>query len=450
MSGNINYELLSFEAYLLRVSLPKMMNFLPQWKVATLLTSDGRLLFLTRIVRMFAYGFLSVVLVLYLAQLGLSETRIGILLTLTLMGDTAISFWITTNADRIGRRKMLVAGAVLMVLAGGLFALTRDFILLVIAATIGVISPSGNEVGPFLSIEQAALSQTIPDEMRTRIFAWYNLFGSFATALGALASGALVQGLQNSGMAPLGSYRIIVTGYAAMGLAIGLLFIHLTPSVEISPVPVADRSPAPVQKRFGLHRSRNVVFKLSALFSLDAFAGGFVLQSIVAYWFHVRFNVQPALLGSIFFGANILAGVSALIAARVAARIGLIRTMVFTHIPSNILLILVPLMPNLPLAITVLLLRFSISQMDVPTRQSYTMAVVTPDERSAAAGITGIARTTGASLSPILTGPLLAHSALLSVPFFLSGGLKIVYDLLLYRSFRALKPPEEKTLSEKS
>jgi MFS family permease len=187
-----------------------------------------------------------------------------------------------------------------------------------------------------------------------------------------------------------------------------------------------------------------VVLKLSALFSIDAFAGGFVLQSILAYWFHVRFNVQPAILGSIFFGANILAGLSALTAAWVASKIGLIRTMVFTHIPSNILLILVPLMPNLALAIVLLLLRFSISQMDVPTRQSYTMAVVAPDERSAAAGITGIARTTGASLSPVFTGPLLANAALLNLPFFLSGGLKIVYDLMLYRNFRAIKPPEEK------
>jgi MFS family permease len=177
---------------------------------------------------------------------------------------------------------------------------------------------------------------------------------------------------------------------------------------------------------------------------MDAFAGGFVLQSIVAYWFHLRFGVQPALLGSIFFGANILAGVSALTAAWVSSKIGLIRTMVFTHIPSNILLILVPLMPNLPLAITVLLLRFSISQMDVPTRQSYTMAVVAPDERSAAAGITGIARTTGASLSPVATGPLLANPMLINMPFFISGGIKILYDVLLYRSFKAVKPPEER------
>jgi MFS family permease len=191
-----------------------------------------------------------------------------------------------------------------------------------------------------------------------------------------------------------------------------------------------------------------VVLRLSALFALDALAGGFVMQSLLAYWFHVRFGVEPALLGGIFFGANLLAGLSSLTAARLADRFGLINTMVFTHIPSNVLLILVPLMPNLPLAIGLLLLRFSISQMDVPTRQSYTMAVVSPDERSAAAGVTGVARTVGASLAPVLTGPLLAAPALLSVPLFLAGGLKIVYDLLLYRSFRAHRPPEEKTSHE--
>ena len=393
---------------------------------------------------MFGYGFLSVVLVLYLNQAGLSETQIGLLLTLTLVGDTIISLWLTTNADRIGRRRMLIVGALLMVFAGILFAVTRNFIFLLIAATIGVISPSGYEVGPFLSIEQAALSQIVPDENRTNIFAWYNLVGSFATALGALGGGGLVQALQDSGVSPLGSYRVIVIGYAFIGAMLGGLFTRLSPAVEIQAASDPSQPASAFKTRFGLHRSRRVVLKLSALFSIDAFAGGFVLQSILAYWFHVRFNVQPAILGSIFFGANILAGVSALSAAWVASKIGLIRTMVLTHIPSNILLILVPLMPNLPLAIVMLLLRFSISQMDVPTRQSYTMAVVAPDERSAAAGITGIARTTGASLSPVFTGPLLANAALMNVPFFLSGGLKIIYDLLLYRSFKAIKPPEEK------
>jgi MFS family permease len=406
------------------------------------LTRDGYLLFGTRIARMFAYGFLSVVLVLYLAQVGLKETQIGLLLTLTLVGDTAISLWITTNADRIGRRRMLIAGAGLMLFAGILFVLTRSFTVLLIAATIGVLSPSGYEVGPFLAIEQASLAQIVSHERRTQLFAWYNMIGSFSTATGALCGGGLAQALQSGGVAPVNSYRAVVIGYSLIGLVLGLLFSRLSPVIEAAP---ADIQPA--AKRFGLHRSRKVVFKLAALFSLDAFAGGFVVQAIVSYWFHTRFGVPPGVLGTIFFGANVLAGISALSAAWIASKIGLINTMVFTHIPSNVLLMMVPLMPTLPLAIAALLLRFSISQMDVPTRQSYTMAVVEPDERSAAAGVTGIARTIGASLAPVITGPLLASSALLSLPFFLAGSLKIVYDLLLYRSFRSLKPPEEEESS---
>jgi predicted MFS family arabinose efflux permease len=186
------------------------------------------------------------------------------------------------------------------------------------------------------------------------------------------------------------------------------------------------------------------VLELSALFSLDAFAGGFVVQSFVAWWFYRRFGATPAMLGAIFFGANVLAGISALSAAAIARRIGLVNTMVATHLPSNVLLALVPLMPTLPLAIAVLFLRFSISQMDVPTRQSYTMAVVDPDERSAAAGVTGIARTVGAALAPIAAGPLYASAALASLPFLVAGGLKIAYDLVLWRRFRAVRPPEER------
>jgi MFS family permease len=404
---------------------------------------DSRLLFATRGFRLFAYGFLSVVLMIYLARIGLNETQIGLLFTLTLIGDTAISFWLTTVADRRGRRRMLVIGSLLMVFAGALFAVTDNFLLLLFAATVGVISPSGYEVGPFLSIEQAALSQVVPNEQRTHVFAWYNLLGSFATALGSLFGGGLAQSLQDMGMTPLGSYRTVIVSYAAGGVMLGVLFSRLSRRIEVPPPEGNSVLPEGRGRFFGLHKSRRIVFKLSGLFSLDAFAGGFVLQSIVAYWFHVRFHVRPAALGAIFFGANILAGLSALTAARIASKIGLIKTMVYTHIPSNILLMLVPLMPNLTLAVILLLLRFSISQMDVPTRQSYTMAVVSPDERSAAAGITGIARTTGASLSPVITGPLLAQPSLLSLPFFLSGGLKIIYDLLLYHSFHAAKPPEE-------
>ncbi|MBI5563686.1 MAG: MFS transporter [Chloroflexi bacterium] len=403
------------------------------------LTADGRWLFVTRFTRMFGYGFLSVVLVLYLAQVGLAETSIGLLFTFTLIGDTAISLWLTTRADRIGRRRTLMIGALLMIFAAGLFALTQDFAVLLIAATIGVISPSGHEVGPFLSIEQAALSHIIRPQQRTSIFAWYNLAGSFAAALGALCGGGLAQVLQNSGLSPLDSYRANVIGYGVIGLILAVLFTRLSPTIEVDAHAVS-----PHADWIGLHRSRRVVLKLSALFSLDAFAGGFIVQSFVAYWFYVRFNTEPALLGAIFFGANILAGISALSAARLAKRIGLINTMVLTHLPSNVLLMLVPLMPTLPLAIALLLVRYSISQMDVPTRQSYTMAVVEPDERSAAAGVTGVARTTGAALSPSIAGALLNQSALLSAPFLIAGGLKIIYDLLLYRSFKAIRPPEER------
>ncbi|MGD1147495.1 MAG: MFS transporter [Thermoanaerobaculaceae bacterium] len=397
-----------------------------------MLSHDGRRLFLTRIARLFAYGFLSVVLVLYLVAAGLSEARVGLLLTLTLLGDTAISLGLTTTADRFGRRRTLIAGAGLMLLAGVVFAMTGNFVLLLAAATVGVISPSGNEVGPFLAVEQAALSQVVPGRERTRVFAWYNLVGSFATALGSLAGGALSQGLQGAGVTALGSYRAVVVGYAAFGALLAVLFAGLSRSVEAP----ASAAGAPSTRLFGLYRSRGVVARLAGLFSLDAFAGGFVVQSIVAYWFHLRFAVEPALLGGIFFGANLLAGLSALLAVRVAARIGLVNTMVVTHLPSNVLLFLVPLMPTLPLAVAVLLLRFSISQMDVPTRQSYTMAVVSADERSAAAGVTGVARTSGAALSPAIATPLLANPALMGLPFFLAGGLKIVYDLLLWRSFR--------------
>ncbi len=394
--------------------------------------------------RLFAYGFLAVVLVLYLAQAGLSEASIGLLLTLTLIGDTVISLWLTTRADRFGRRRTLILGTVLMIFAAAFFANTQEFIPLLIAATIGVISPSGNEVGPFLSVEQAALSQIVPDRERTHVFAWYNLVGSFATAFGALCGGGLAQLLQNSGLTPLNSYRAIVIGYGLMGLLLLLMFARLSPKVEALPSPVKPDGGRAGGGVLGLHRSRRVVFKLSALFSLDAFAGGFVVSSFVAYWFNVRYGAEPGALGVIFFAANILAGISALLAARLARRFGLINTMVFTHIPSNVLLILVPLMPTLPLAVLVLLLRFSISQMDVPTRQSYTLAVVDPDERSAAAGVAGVARTTGAAISPSITGALLSYPALLNVPFYLAGGLKIVYDLLLYHRFRTLRPPEER------
>jgi MFS family permease len=406
------------------------------------LDRDGRLLFLTRVLRMFAYGFLAVVLVLYLVALGLDPLTVGAILTLTLVGDTLISLWLTTSADRIGRRRVLIAGSLLMAVAGVVFAITSWVPLLILAATIGVISPTGKEVGPFLAVEQAALSQATPDVRRTPTFAWYNLAGYVATATGALAAGFLSQGLLAAGWSGVDSYRAIVVGYAAAGVLMAVVFWRVGPIVEVAAPDANDG----IARRLGLgDRSRGIVARLSALFALDAFGGGFIPQSLMAYWFHLRFGVEPALLGGIFFAANLLAAVSSLSASRFAARFGLVNTMVFTHLPSNVLLILVPLMPNLALAIAVLLLRFSLSQMDVPTRQSYVMAVVEPGERSAAAGVTGIARTTGAALSPILSAPLVASGGVASIPFFLAGGLKIVYDLLLYRAFRGSEKGRRKT-----
>jgi MFS family permease len=408
------------------------------------LTPDGWLLFGTRCTRLFAYGLLAVVLVLYLSALGLDDTRIGLLLTLTLIGDTAISLWLTTRADRFGRRRTLIIGAILMALAGLVFALTRNFWLLLLAATVGVISPSGKEVGPFLSIEQAALSQTVPDARRTSVFAWYSLVGSLATALGSLAGGTLAELPQFFGRTAAEGYRAVVIAYGALGVLLIMAFWRLSPATEV-PAGNGPQSQEPPQPlHLGLGTSRRVVLHLSALFALDAFGGGFIVDSIVAYWLHLRFAVDPAALGGIFFGANLLAGLSALTAAWLARRIGLVNTMVFTHLPSNFLLLLIPLMPTLPWAAGLLWLRFSISQMDVPARQSYTMAVVRPEERSAAAGVTGVARSVGAALSPLLALVLLGVSSLMSVPFFLAGGVKIVYDLLLLQSFAAVKPPEER------
>ena len=405
---------------------------------------DISLLFATRSLRMFGYGFLAVVLVLYLDALGLTGGEVGVLLALTLLGDAAISLWLTTHADRIGRRRVLVVGAGLMLAAGLVFAATPIYLVLVVAATLGVISPSGNEVGPFLAVEQASLTQLVEPRKRTTFFARYQLAGSLATAVGSLAAGSVAQLAITGGADATDAYRLVIVGYALVGIVLAILFSRVSSSVE---VPAAEQADATIRSRLGLHRSQGVVLRLSALFALDAFAGGFVMQSFIAFWFSQRFGVDPRILGVILFGANILAGLSALAAGPLAARFGLVRTMVFTHLPSNVLLALVPFMPTLPLAAGVLLVRFSISQMDVPTRQSYTMAIVEPDERSAAAGVTGVARSLGVAASPLIAGPLFLTSSFIGAPFVIAGGLKIVYDLLLYRRFQAVRPPEERVAS---
>ena len=289
-------------------------------------------------------------------------------------------------------------------------------------------------------MEQAALSQLVRDEDRTRLFAWYNVDGSIAAALGALGGGWLVQLLESQGVRAVDAYRALLYGYALGGAT--LLRFSSWGFLPAWKQRTSSRQPE-AGRLLGLHRSRRTVLRLSALFALDSFGGGLIVQSMMAYWFYIKFGLDAGAIGSIFFGVNLLAAFSALGAAWLARKIGLLNTMIFTHLPSNVFLMLVPCMPTLPLAVAMLLLQFSTSQMDVPTRQSYTMAVVAPDERSAASGVTTIARSAGAALSPALTGIFLSVPSLMSLPFLLAGGVKIVYDGLLYYSFRKTRPPEE-------
>jgi len=398
------------------------------------LSRDGWLLFATCGVRSFAYGFLSVVLGLYLDAIGLTTTAIGWIFTAALAGGAVMTVVITTVADSFGRKTLLILGAVLMATAGWVFAISNDPLFLTLAAIFGTISPSGKEVGPFLSIEQAILPETTQDQHRTTVFSAYNLIGSLFGAVGALAVGlpSLFSIPQITG------YRFLVWGYVICAVVMMVVFALLSPTIE-------EKAEATSQTRkIGVQRSRSVVAKLAGLFALDAFAGGFIVQSIVAYWFYLRYKTDLNALAGIFFGTNLLAAVSFLAAPAIARRFGLLNTMVFTHLPSNLLLLLIPLMPTLELAVVMLLARNLLSQLDVPTRQSYTMAVVDPDERAASAGILSVARNAGAAIAPIFTGVVLTTPGL-GLPFLFAGGLKIVYDLWIFAVFRKVKPPEEKS-----
>lgn len=395
------------------------------------LTRDGWLLFVMRAVRMFAYGLISVILLFYLAAAGLDPSEQGLLLTLTLFGDTGISLWLVTRADRFGRRRTLLAGAFLMLIAGLVFSTSTGFLVLLVAATIGVISPNGTEVGPFLSVEQAALSEIVAPSQRTMVYAWYHVVGISASALGALTAGQAVAAARQMGLNGIDAYRPVLWAYALAGLVLAVLSSQLQTAIETRAPPSIVNAP----KIWGLHRSRGIVTKLSLLFMFDAFGGGFIMQSIIAYWFHHRFGVSEGQVGQILFAANLLAGGSALLAGRLAKRFGLINTMVFTHLPSNVLLLILPFIPDVRIAIGVLLLRFSISQMDVPTRQAFTMAVVASDERSAAAGVTSVARSMGAAVAPVFSAPLVASMKFAALPFVIAGSIKIVYDLILFAMF---------------
>ncbi len=395
------------------------------------LTPDTRILFVTRAVRTFAYGLLAVILALFLAARGFSDTEIGIVFTLTLVGDALLSLGVGAVADRFGRRRVLVASCVAVVVAGLVFAATDSAIVLTIAAVIGTISPSGAEVGPFLSIEQAAITQEVSDAQRTRVFGFYQLTGSLSNAFGALAGGWIARAVIRHGHRELDAFRVVLLLYAGLGLVMAVLFLRLSPGVE----PRHHH-----RTGVGLHRSRRAVTTLAALFAVDSFGSGLAVQTLLAYWLHRRFDADVGTLGTIFFATNTVAGFSALLSAPIAKRFGLVNTMVWTHIPGNILLIAFPFMPTLGLSVAALLGRFLVAQMDVPARTSYMMAIVDDDERSAASTLANQAKLVGASLGPAAAG-LMGMSA---APFVVAGALKIAYDLSLYRLFRRVRPPEER------
>ena len=388
------------------------------------LTRDGRRLLAARVTRSFAYGFLAVALGSYLGELGFGGVEVGLVLTVALAAAAVSSIAVGLRGDAWGRRRVLMAYAALMVAAGGILLAGPSLPLILAAVAIGTVSPTGGDIGPFVSLEQAMLPQATDPSRRTQAFAVYNLAATFAASLGALFSGVPAFAAPYLGL-PKISFAFLFLSYAGLGLLTLAIYASLSPSME-------SRNPARASTLSGA--SRGTVSRLAALFATDSFGGGFVVQSFVAFWFARVYGLDSVALAGVFFAANMLASVSFLVAARLASRFGLLNVMVFTHLPSNVLLMLVPLMPTLPLALGAYLARMSLSQMDVPTRQSYTMTIVPPDDRTAAASFTTIARNLGQSISPGLGG--LAFGAWVAAPFLLGGGIKIVYDLALLITFR--------------
>ncbi|MGC2382569.1 MAG: MFS transporter [Nitrososphaeraceae archaeon] len=403
-------------------------------------SKDGKLLLAARTLRTFAYGFLSVILAIYLKLVGFEDIYIGLILTSTLVNSVIFTLIASFYADRIGRRKILIAYAALMSLSGAIFFITTNYIALIASALIGTINVTGTETGAFLSIEQAALPQTINDtNKRNTGYALYNMVGTFAMSAGVLLSGLPDIITQRYGVNQIESIRPLFLLYSVIGLAVLGIYYLISNKVEIQTI---NKRSKPLRETLS-PKSKQIVGKLSSLFALDSFAGGFAIQSIVSLWFFTKFGVDLATLSYIFSIAGVLTAFSYLAAAKIADRIGLINTMVFTHIPSNILLILVAFAPTFTLAVALYLARMALSQMDVPTRQSYLVAVVRENERTAAAGITNISRNITQSISPSLAGYILQSLSILSAPFVLGGVLKLVYDVILYFNFKRIKPPDE-------
>jgi MFS family permease len=403
------------------------------------LSKDGKLLLVARILRTFAYGFLSVILAIYLKLIGFNDLYIGFILTATLVNSVIFTLIASFYADRIGRRKVLILYSALMSVSGIVFFATSNYMALIISAFIGTVNVTGTETGAFLSVEQAMLPQTINHpKKRNTVYALYNMAGTFAMSGGVLLSGLPRIFELQYGLDQVQSIKPLFLFYSVVGIGVVGIYFLLSNKIEVESsnnIDTIKRPKKPLRQTLS-PKSKEIVGKLSGLFAIDSFAGGFVIQSIVSFWFFTRFGVELNTLSHIFSVAGVLTAFSFVVAAKLADKIGLINTMVFTHIPSNILIILVAFAPTLPLAIALYLVRMALSQMDVPTRQSYIVAVVKENERTAAAGITNISRNIAQSVSPSLAGYILQSLSFLSAPFVLGGVLKIVYDIALYLQFK--------------
>lgn len=423
--------------------------------------------FVTRGIRMINYGGISPIFFLYLTKLGYSSFEVGFLLTAILLGDLVITLYLSTRADGFGRRRTLVIASALKVLAGVVFASTSNFVALVLSGIVGVISTSGGEIGPFMAVEQAVLTDSLAasrvDNPMSKaeesaavavILGWYTALGYVCQALGAVGSGLAVHYLPDAlHITPLFAYQLVFYTYGALGGVLALIYLTLTPECEAKPKPPstststsppsccpASLAPYLPSVTLGLRRSESIhiVTRLSALFAMDSFAGAFVMQTWISFWFSLRWGFSPDLVGYLLMGSNIVAGASGIAAAYFVKKYGAMLTMVASHLPSNVLLFAVPLMPTGLTAALMLVARFSISQMDVPARQAYVQMVVASDERSAAGGITNLVRSLGMSLAPLLLGymsdsrPVEGVFALFSLPWMLAGVIKIAYDLILY------------------
>jgi MFS family permease len=389
------------------------------------------LLYAARAVRGFGDGFAVIILPAYLAEIGFDAFQIGFVATAALLGTSAATLLIGHLGARHDIRNLLLLGAAFMIACGVAFPSAQHILLVAVIAFFGTMNPSTGDLGMLVPLEHAMIARSIADRDRTGAFAQYSLIGALATAAGALAAAA-PDLLGTFGIGKLTALRMLFYGYAALGVLSALLYSRLPHAEMKAQAPQAALGP-----------SRGIVYKLAALFSIDAFAGGFAVQSLVALWLFERFDLSLTAASVFFFWSNTLAAFSFPVAARLAKRFGLVNTMVFTHIPSSLCLIVAAFVPNLTIVLALLLIRAALSQMDVPTRTSYVMAVVTPQERPAAASVTAVPRSLASAIGPTIAGALLS-TTVTGVPLVICGALKIAYDVALLYSFRHIKPPEER------